>query len=55
MGKEVASKEMFISLLKSTNRKGMERVINWLENSDFFTDPASKRFHGAYEGALANH
>lgn len=30
-------KEKFIELLKSTNRDGIEDLINWLENeSDFF-------------------
>ncbi len=48
-------KEKIINLLKSTNREGMEKVIEFLENSDFFTAPASTRFHGASEGGLAEH
>ena len=48
-------KEKFIELLKSTNREGMDKVINFLENSDFFTAPASTRFHGNYEGGLLEH
>lgn len=55
MGKEEASKKMFLGLLRSTKRKGMDNVLNWLEKSDFFTAPASTRFHGAYEGALVKH
>ena len=34
-------KQQFIQLLRSTNRQGIENVINWLEESDFFTAPAS--------------
>ena len=48
-------KEEFINLLKSTNREGMEKVIDFLEKSDFFTAPASTRFHGSYEKGLLEH
>ena len=45
-------KEEFIELLKSTNREGMENLLNFLEKSDFYKAPASTRFHGNYEGGL---
>lgn len=48
-------KEEFIKLLESTNREGMNGVIDFLNKSDFFTAPASTRFHGAYEGGLLEH
>ena len=48
-------KEEFINLLKSINREGMEKVIDFLEKSDFFTAPASTRFHGSYEKGLLEH
>lgn len=49
-------KEKIIELLRSTNRDGIEDVITFLtEKSDFFTAPASTRFHGDYEGGLAEH
>ena len=48
-------KEEIIKLLKSTNREGIDKVIEFMEKSDFFTAPASTRFHGAYEGGLAAH
>lgn len=48
-------KEEFIKLLKSTNREGMDDVLNFLEKSDFYTAPASTRFHGSYEGGLLEH
>ena len=46
------NKEEFISLLRSTNREGIEDLISFLENSDFFTAPASTRFHGCVESGL---
>lgn len=48
-------KEEFLTLLRTVNREGMEDLINFLNKSDFFTAPASTRFHGAYEGGLLEH
>ena len=48
-------KERFIELLCSTGREGMESVINYLENSAFFTSPASTAYHMSYEGGLMDH
>lgn len=48
-------KEKYINLLKQTNREGMEKLIEFLENSDFFTAPASTRFHGNEESGLLKH
>ena len=48
-------KEEFIELLKSTNREGMENLLNFLEKSDFYKAPASTRSHGNYEGGLLEH
>lgn len=42
-------------LLQEVNREGMENLIKFLENSDFFTAPASTRFHGSYAGGLMEH
>lgn len=36
-------------------REGIDELLAWLEASDFFTAPASTRFHGAYPGGLAEH
>lgn len=36
-------------------RKGADKLLTWLEGSDFFTAPASTRFHGAHEGGLVEH
>ena len=53
--KEELKKE-FIDLLKSTNREGIEDLIKFMEEkTDFFTAPASTKFHGSYEGGLLEH
>lgn len=49
------NKELFISLLKSTNRKGIEDLIEWLDKSDFFVAPASTKYHLSCEGGLLEH
>ena len=48
-------KEKFLELLRTVKRDGIEDLINFLEKSDFFKAPASTRFHGNYEGGLAEH
>lgn len=48
-------KEQFIALLRSTNRAGIEDLIDYLENSDWFVAPASTKYHGAYPGGLVDH
>ena len=48
-------KEKFLELLNSVKREGMDELIKFLESSDFFTAPASTRFHGDYEGGLLEH
>lgn len=47
--------EKFIELLKSTNREGMDDLINYIKSTDFFVAPASTRFHGSKEKGLVEH
>ena len=49
------NKETFISLLKSTNRQGVDGCIQELENLGFFTAHASTVFHLNNEGGLVEH
>lgn len=42
-------------LLLGTKREGIEDLIEYLDEIHFYDAPASTRFHGAYEGALAEH
>ena len=45
-------KKEFIAILRSVNREGIDKVIDFLEKSDFFYAPASSLYHGNYEGGL---
>lgn len=49
------NKEKIIHLLQSTEREGMENVIEYLEKNDFFTMPSSLSRHHNWEGGLAQH
>lgn len=56
MEQEVDYKAEFISLFtQHVSRPGSEKLLAWLENTDFFTAPASTRYHCACEGGLARH
>jgi len=51
----MSRKDEIIELLKSTNRTGMDNLINWLIENGFFESPGSTKFHGCYTGGLADH
>ncbi len=36
-------------------RPGADALLSWLDKQDFFTAPASTRYHGAYTGGLCDH
>jgi len=42
-------------LLRETDRKGIEELIQHLDKVQFFSQPASTKFHGAFPGGLAAH
>ena len=48
-------KEKIISLLETVQREGMQDLINYLESSDYFTAPASTKYHSCHPGGLAEH
>ena len=49
-------KEEFIEIFQANiHREGAETLLEYLKKSDFFTAPASARFHGSYAGGLAEH
>ncbi|MBQ8176056.1 MAG: HD domain-containing protein [Oscillospiraceae bacterium] len=51
-------KEEFLEIYRNNiTREGADKLLEYLlsEKSDFFTAPASTRFHGAYEGGLLEH
>ena len=50
------SKEKFIEIYNANiHREGADKLLDWLHKSDFFTAPASTRFHLAVEGGLCTH
>ena len=50
------SKDEFVKIYnKYIHRKGAKELLQWLESTDFFTAPASTKYHGAYEGGLCEH
>ena len=53
----MTAKEEFIEIYRSNiHREGSEALLDYLENkSDFFTAPASTRYHGAHPGGLCEH
>lgn len=52
----MSKKEAFVQLYNSgIRREGADKLLAWLEKSDFFAAPASTKFHGAHEGGLCEH
>jgi hypothetical protein len=53
----MSGKEEFIEIYQEAiHREGSAALLDYLENkSDFFTCPASAKFHGAYAGGLCDH
>lgn len=51
------NKIKFIELLKSINRENaqIDKLIDWLNNTDFFTAPASTKYHCDEKGGLCQH
>lgn len=55
-GNHETQKNRFISICKSEiKRDGIDALLKWLESSDFYTAPASTKYHGAYAGGLLEH
>ena len=53
----MSAREEFIDIFRQhITRAGADALLDYLENkSDFFTAPASARYHGAYAGGLCEH
>lgn len=49
-------KVRFLALYNTLiTRDGKESLLDWLSQSDFFTAPASTKYHGNHEGGLLEH
>lgn len=47
---------MFDEIVKANiKRAGVEDLMEWLHKTDFYTAPASTRYHGCFEGGLVAH
>lgn len=52
----MTNKERFIEIYnQNIKREGADKLLDYLCRSDFFTAPASARYHSAYEGGLLEH
>ena len=53
----MGGREEFLQIWQQhITRPGSEKLLDWLDHkTDFFTAPASTRFHGACEGGLCMH
>ena len=52
----MTNQERFIQIYKEKiTREGADKLLEFLMKSDFFTAPASTRYHGACEGGLLQH
>ena len=49
------NKSIIEALLLSTNRKGIQNLLNWMNKNDFYNSPCSSRYHLAKHGGLAQH
>ena len=49
------NREHITTLCSQITRPGIADLMKWLDSSDYYTAPASTRFHGAEPGGLAAH
>lgn len=47
--------QRFEDLLSSVQREGIDKLLDFIRKSDFYTAPASTKYHGAKEGGLLEH
>lgn len=48
-------KEQFLERYNDVQREGADELLDWLFSSDFFTAPASTKYHLSCEGGLVAH
>lgn len=51
----VEMREKIVNLLRSTDREGMNNLIQWMDDNGFFTAPCSGGTHLSKKGGLAEH
>ena len=55
MNKEELKNEFLTIARDNIKREGIEKLLDYLQKTDFFSAPASTKFHSAYEGGLCEH
>lgn len=53
--KRIQNHDKFVALLNKVKRDGINELMKWLEETDFYYAPASKAYHGAFAGGLCEH
>ena len=52
----MSTKDEFIKIYtENIHRDGSDKLLEWLKGSDFFTAPASAKYHGNHECGLCEH
>ena len=51
----MGAKEEFLEIFYDIDRDGADKLLEWLEKTDFFTAPASGRRHSNFRGGLCEH
>ena len=52
----ISEKELFNDIVYSfIKRDGINDLMSWLQNTDFYIAPASARYHGNFDGGLLRH
>lgn len=49
------TKDKIETYFRTVKREGIEKLTTWLNDTDFYTAPASTQYHSNYEGGLAEH
>lgn len=56
MEKNIENRKKFIDIAKNNiKREGINKLLAYLDKTDFFTAPASTKFHSHFEGGLCEH
>lgn len=55
VGEKNPDQQEIVKLLESTGRENMKKVISWLKENNFFSAPASVKYHNNCAGGLAKH
>lgn len=51
----ITNKKNVVGCLATVDRPGIDKLVEFLANSSFYTDPASAKYHSAFDGGLVKH